>query len=514
MKKIFPIITLSAFLIISRIPFISHYLFDWDAVQLAMGMEHFDISRYQPHPPGYFLYVYFAKFINLFLDNPNLAMIVENIILSIIGLIIFYEISKKIFKNEFLSILSSLIFITNPFIWFHSEFPNVYIIDLCFSLIYFYLSYLIIIQNKNLLWLFSALFALGIGFRQSLLVFFLPIYIYACLFNFNFSKKKILKLLLNVLIFSIVFLSWLIPNCIVLGGFDKFINFSKNQFLASSKETSIFSFANITSLLKQFFNTTKILLYSVSMLSIFSLIAVFSKKVKISKRNSIIFSLCLLPSFLFYSFIHLGKIGYIMTITGIFISLGLFAINKLLKEKTQVIIIFCIIIIQIPLFIYGIDSFITNKTLLINVSPYDVSYLNLRNSNSRIKKTIYEIRKYDPDDTILITEADSPYIIPKSNFIKNMRLGGYYLPEYNLYNIFNDGANKKYYYIKNKNTQLIYNFQIQIPQNTKNILLITDNFNYDMYNFTKNSGFEEIFYMNIENQNEFEYIGYKFIKNQ
>ncbi|HQI02980.1 MAG TPA: glycosyltransferase family 39 protein [bacterium] len=492
----------------------SHYLFDWDAVQLAMGMDHFDISLHQPHPPGYFLYIYFAKFINIFLNNPNLAMIVENIILSIIGLIIFYKISKKIFKDEFLSILSSLIFITNPFIWFHSEFPNVYMIDFCFSLIYFYLSYLIIIENKNLLWLFSTLLALGIGFRQSLIIFFLPIYIYTCFFNFNFSKKKILKLLFNILIFAFVLLLWLIPNCLVMGGLDKFINISKNQFLSASKPTSIFSFAKIEALLKQFFNTTKILLYSASLLSIFSLIAIFSKKIKISKKNSIIFLLCLLPSFLFYSFVHLGKIGYIMTISGIFMTLGIFAINKLFKERSQITIMFFIFVLQIPLFIYGIDGFIKNKIFLINVSPYDVSYLNLRNSDSRIKRTLYEIKKYNPDDTILITEADSPYIIPKSNFIKNMRLGGYYLPEYNLYNIFNDGVKKKYYYINNKNTRLIHDFQIQIPQNTKNVLLVTDNFNYDIYDFKKYPKFEEVFYMNIENQNEFEYIGYKFIKNQ
>ncbi|MDD4290515.1 MAG: glycosyltransferase family 39 protein [Patescibacteria group bacterium] len=513
MKKILPIVILILLLIVLRIPFVTQYLFDWDAVQLALGMDEFNIEKHQPHPPGYFLYIYFAKFINIFLDNSNLAMIMENIILSIIALLIFYLIAKKIFKNEFLGFLASFIFITNPFIWFHSEFANIYIIDLCFSLIYFYTSYLIIIQNKNLLWLFSSLFALGIGFRQSLVIFFLPLYIYACLFDFKFTKSKIKKILLNVLIFSIVFLCWFIPNSIVVGGFIKLLGISKNQFLASSKTTSILSMAKIEALGGQFFNTFKLLIYSSSLLSLFSFIAIFYKKIKISKKNSIIFLLSILPSFLFYSLIHLGKIGYIMTISGIFMTLGLFTINKLFKESSRIIIILFIIILQLPLFIYGIDGFITNKTLLINVSPYDVSYLNLKNSDLRIRKTIYEIKKYDPDDTILITEADSPYIIPKSNFIKNMRLGGYYLPKYHLYNIFNDGQNKKYYYINNKKTNLINSSRVSIPTNTKNILLITDNFNYDIYDFKKNSGFEEIFHKRIENQNEFEYLGYTFIKN-
>jgi len=514
MKKILPIITIILILIIMRIPFISSYLFDWDAVQLALGMDNFNIEQHEPHPPGYFLYIYFAKFLNIFLNNPNSAMIAENIIFSAIALIIFYLITKKIFKNKFLAFLSSFIFVTNPFIWFHSEFPNVYMIDLCFSLIYFYLSYLIIIQNKNLLWLFSTLLALGIGFRQSLIIFFLPLYLYACFYNFKFDKEKIIKLLLNFFIFIITLLLWLFPNSIILGGLDKFINFSKEQFLISSKTTSIFSLAKLDSLIKQFFNALKLLIYSASILSIFSLIAIFSKKIKISVKNSIIFLLCLVPSFLFYSFIHLGKIGYIMTITGIFMILGLFSISKIFKEKSQLIIILFIIIIQIPFFIFGIDRFLNNKIFLINVSPYDVSYLNLKNTDNRLEKIITEIKQYSINDTILITEANSPYIIPKSNFIKNMRHIGYYLPEYNLYSIFNDEQNKKYYYVKNKKTNLINDSVIYISKDIKNILLITDNFNYDIYDFKKNAGFEEIFYRGIENQNEFDYIGYKFIKTQ
>lgn len=513
MKKALPVIILILTLIILRIPFVSHYLFDWDAVQLALGMDDFNIEKHQPHPPGYFLYIYFAKFINIFLKNPNLAMIIENIILSIIALIIFYLIAKKIFKNEFLGFLASFIFITNPFIWFHSEFPNVYIIDLCFSLIYFYLSYLIIIKNKSILWLFSILLALGVGFRQSLIIFFLPLYLYACFFDFKFNRAKIKKIFFNIIVFSFIFMCWFIPNSIVVGDFIRLLEISKNQFLVSSKTTSIFSFAKIGALIGQFFNTFKLLIYSGSIISLFSIIAIFYKKIKISKNNSIIFLLSILPSFLFYSFIHLGKIGYIMTITGIFIILGLFGISKIFKEKSKFIIILFIIIIQIPFFIFGIDGFIKNKTFLINVSPYDISYLNLKNNDNRLKKIIYEIKHYNSNDTILITEANSPYIIPKSNFIKNMRHLGYYLPEYNLYSIFND-EQKKYYYIKNNKTDLINNSKIPIPSTTKNILLITDNFNYDIYDFKKNSGFEEIFYKGIENQNEFDYLGYMLIKNQ
>lgn len=512
MKKILPIIFIILSLLILRVPFFSHYLFDWDAVQLALGMDNFNIQGHEPHPPGYFLYVYLAKFFDIIFHNQNLSLIVVNVVLSTIALIIFYLISKKIFKNKILSTLSSFLFITNQFIWFHSEFANVYIIDLCFSIIYFYLSYLIIIEKKNFIYLYSALFALGIGFRQSLIIFFAPLYIYTLLYDFKFNKIYIKKILVNAFIFILFLFLWIIPNSIILGGFNNFFNITKNQFQTSTKSTSLFSLGGFTSLLKQLFNSIKILLYSGGFLSIFAIIAIFSKKAIISKKNSIIFTLWFFPSFLFYSFIHLGKVGYLMTISSVILILGIFGISKIIKHKYQILIIIFIIISQIFLFLYGIDYFTKNKLFLINVAPHDLSYKNLKNNDSRLEKIISEIKNYSPENTILITEADSLYIIQRSNFVKSMRHIGYYLPEYKLFNIFNDALNKKHYFIQNKKTELVHNSQITLPENIKNIILITDNYNYDVYDFTKNTGFEEIFFKDTSNVNSFEYLNYQFIK--
>ena len=172
----------------TRILFVTKYLFEWDAVQLALGIKNFNILQHQPHPPGYFFYICLGKILNKFVGDANYSLIIINIIFTIIATILFYNIALKIFKDKKLSMLSAIILITNPFVWFHGEFVNIYLIDSLFALVYFYLSYSIIKEKNNSLTLFSFLFGIGIGFRQSLLIFFAPLYLFTA---YHYLKRNI-----------------------------------------------------------------------------------------------------------------------------------------------------------------------------------------------------------------------------------------------------------------------------------------------------------------------------------
>ena len=56
-------------------PFRSHFLFEWDSVQLALGAQDFDVRRHQPHPPGYPLWVLLTRLLNCLTADLNLAQI-------------------------------------------------------------------------------------------------------------------------------------------------------------------------------------------------------------------------------------------------------------------------------------------------------------------------------------------------------------------------------------------------------------------------------------------------------
>lgn len=504
--------------IISRLPFITKYLFEWDSVQLALGMKKFDILLHQPHPPGYFFYVYLSKLINLLLNNPNYSMIILNIFLTIVGGIIFFKISQKIFKNQILSLLSALIFLFNPFIWFHGEFANVYIVDSTFALIFFYLTLLIIKEKKNLLPLYSFLFALGIGLRQSILIFFTPLYLYTFYFYIKHQKKPILDIIKNFSILIITSLAWLMPAAYLSGGLFQFFKITLNQYSDAATSTSIFSLSKISAVFKQSINAIKIIIYSGNILSFLIILNFVRKKFKFDKITKTVFLLWFLPSFIFCCFIHLGKIGYIMTIIPLIVLLGVLAINKIKKTKKKYLIMICIILIQITIFVFDIDSFLENKLsnkFLINVAPYKINLKNLKNNDLKLKTIIDFIKKYNPEDTILICEGDSPYYKLRTNFIKNSRHLNYYLPQYYIYYLFNDKTTAtKYYRYYGSESKLLYQWYVPIDQKIKNVILVVDNFNYEIYDFKYASYYidENVFYKDVSELNSFEYLSYRFVK--
>jgi hypothetical protein len=501
--------------IFTRILFTTKYLFEWDSVQLALGMRNFNVLQHQPHPPGYFFYVYLGKIVNKFIGNANYSLIIINIFFTIIAALLFYNIALRIFKDKKLSILSAIIFITNPFIWFHGEFVNIYIIDSLFALVYFYLSYSIIKEKKDWLYKFSFLFALGIGFRQSLLIFFIPLYLFTAYCYLKREKHYFQNILSNSIILISTTLLWLIPTSILSGGFKEFFIITKNQYFTSTIATGFFSLSKIASALKQTGNTLKLFFYSGGILSIFIIFSLLKKKLKFHKKIRAILWFWFLPSFLFYSFIHLGKAGYIMTIVPLILILGITAIYRMKSIKNKYLIISIIIIFQCLSFLFNTEGLVKNSKLLINVSPYTINAVNLKNNDQRLEQITETIKEYDPQKTILITEGDSPYIKTRTNFIKNGRHLNYYLPEYQIYYIFNDRSGPtRYYSYYQDQMRLLYQSYIPINEEIENVLLVTDDYNYDIYNFKYVNHFidEPIFYKDISDEDVFEYIGYNFVK--
>src|SRR5437870_263400 len=45
----------------TRLPLRGSYLFNWDALQFALGIQQFNLATHRPHPPGYIGYVYLGR---------------------------------------------------------------------------------------------------------------------------------------------------------------------------------------------------------------------------------------------------------------------------------------------------------------------------------------------------------------------------------------------------------------------------------------------------------------------
>src|SRR3954453_14092441 len=82
---------------ISRFLFRSQLLYDLDSVNFALAMGRFDPTVHQPHPPGYFLYVWLARLVNTLLNDPNAALVPISIVASCGAVAFIYLLAHRWF---------------------------------------------------------------------------------------------------------------------------------------------------------------------------------------------------------------------------------------------------------------------------------------------------------------------------------------------------------------------------------------------------------------------------------
>ena len=528
-------------ILISRIPFASKILYSWDAVQLSLALDNFNLQQHQPHPPGYILYVGLGKIFNLFFNNPNFSYVLISIIASFFTVLFFYYFIKLLFEDKKFALILSLILIFNPYFWFYGEVASTYIFDALFSIIFAYLS-LLIIKKQNYKYLYWFSFILGIsgGFRQSLIVLFLPLLFFSLIVLLKNRKINFKQVFISFVICLISILAWCIPLIFLSGGWQKYLEVANWQLGHASQSSSIFNGASLNVVWNNFKNIIKINLAVLNILFALPIISLFFiKKVNLKNifKNSIfyLYLIWLIPSYFIYIFNHFGNPGYLMTISlGLIIIFlaSLFLIFKNKYKKLFYAILIIILVSQILIFTL-IDSnlikknkyfsYLNNKIHNFNLWNNRYSYQAIKKFDIKIQNYIKAVKKFDPEITILIAEKgfkfrpnDSLIWLPSS--IEYFRHLEYYLSEYNLYEIFWDKKRPAYFHIKNYSSLKIhYSDIILIPKKIEKIIIITDNVDKE---FIYKSSIQKkelnnnqnLFFIDIENKKEIEYYKYKFIK--
>src|SRR5580658_5287576 len=82
---------------LTRFAFRSHYLYDIDSVNFALALKRFDPSVHQPHPPGYFLYVYLGRLTDLMFHDANASLVAISIAFSCSAVAMIYILAHSWF---------------------------------------------------------------------------------------------------------------------------------------------------------------------------------------------------------------------------------------------------------------------------------------------------------------------------------------------------------------------------------------------------------------------------------
>lgn len=450
---------LSILIVITRVPFVSKFLYEWDSVNYALGFENFNILNHQPHPPGYIFYVGLGKVLNTLFNDPNSTMIFISVFFSVLTVILIYFLAKEMFSRKF-AIITALLLVFNPLFWYYGEIATIYPSEAFFASLIAFLSYGVFKGKEK--YFYPSILALGLagGFRQDLIVFMFPLWLF-CLFYNNRNPLRFLKALL-VLIPAI--LAWFIPTIIFSGGYEQYSNASATLYKMCFPRSSIIfgsNIANRLSALGAYFSWSGL---GLTFIGIF-IIALFNKcrgigpihlfRINIRNPKVIFVILWILPASLVYILVHIAKPGYILVFIPVLTIILAYFVNELCKclgtkynryspQKWLAIVLTIIIIFNSAFFLFPYNMNEENlwETPISSMDIYQgvlwgidtsLMYNNEKiNSNDHSTKIYLDAISKVPDsnsnNTIIVIGE-----INRGNEGFSWRKAMYYLPNYQIY---------------------------------------------------------------------------------
>ncbi len=443
--------------ILTRIPFTSKYLYNWDSVQFALALEKYDITVHQPHPPGYFLYVMLGRLVNLFIKDANNTFIFISILFSGLAIVAIYFLGKEIFDKK-TGVLAALIALTSPNLWFHGEVALTYAVEAFFSSFVALLCWRIFKGDHKYIWL--SVIALGIagGIRQNTIVFLFPLWL------FSVKGVPIRKIIVSLGLLGVVCLLWFVPMVWMTGGWNAYNEAFREYWMfvigylpvfywgwASFKIFSLSLFHHIILALGVGFILLCFTVYSI----------IRRRQLKYLERSKVLFfGFWIATPVLFYLTIlyHPACFGYVLILLPALCIITTAAIRYISAELITIIK-------------KDIYSAISSFIIILNTACFffltlPVSFQDIRNHERRLTIILNEIQKTDSKRTAVFIE---PYI---NNYAYRHIM--YYLPAYYVcdmsFSMSRSGERRKTFCGINKITYLTNG--IIIPEHISNFVML------------------------------------------
>ena len=200
---------------------VSRYLFRTespyllDSINFILGVNEFDPTRHQPHPPGYYLYIQGARLLQFVWSDPHTALVALSILASCGAVVLVYLLSLQWFGRR-AALFSGLLFVASPLCWFHGGVALVYIVEMFFSALVGLLCWRNAESRGKSA--FSSAVALGLaaGVRQSSIVFLGPLWL------FSLRRAGAARIAAACALLAATLLAWMLPMAAASGGGEQY----------------------------------------------------------------------------------------------------------------------------------------------------------------------------------------------------------------------------------------------------------------------------------------------------
>ncbi len=398
--------------ILLRLPFQSQYLYHWDSVNMAFGMQDYDVPAGAPHYPGYIVYIALANVVDLLFRDPQQTLVFISLVSSGLAAVVLFYFGREMF-NPVSGLIASLLLIASPLFWFYGEIALPHALDLLVITVSAWILYQMMEGKAGWrLWFAPVFLGLVGGFRQQDLMFLAPLILFCC------YRMGIRRLAIMLVLGIITTLAWLLPLLNFSGGLQTYLAGSSAFTASFFDSTSLLAGAGWFGLRRNLF--LKLIPYTLYAWSLAAVPALYwlilvpgRWREGLRNRKVWFFLLWMAPALGFYIIIHMGQQGLVFVFMPALFLLSAEGLYRWLHNRlgllristAAIFVVGALVFVLLPTYPLGGESI-----KLLNNST-------LRESDSVWAAKISAVReRFKPENTLLVAE--------------NWRHLQYYLPEY------------------------------------------------------------------------------------
>ncbi|MEB3883450.1 hypothetical protein [Lyngbya sp. CCY1209] len=308
-------IALFALTILTRLPFHTQFP-EGDEGHFAMAVREFDVSRNQPQMPGMFIiFIWMARFFNLFIDDPTLSLVAVNIVASGVTVAALFLLGNA-WYNRRVGWSVSLLALTSPLFWYYGETAFSHALEFCWVVLIYLAAYYTGLGDRRALFSLAILMGLAGGIRPSTPFFLLPLALVAVFFGWRRSRKtdsqNSFTFFQVILAFGVGWLAvalWFVPLIASAGGWQSYWELVQNWLPVHTTRQDADSlgevFDNVMVLMKAYFRVVGLAIIPMFWMLVRDRTAIgylIRRDWKIQSSFA-----ALIPGLLYFSLVHLRR---------------------------------------------------------------------------------------------------------------------------------------------------------------------------------------------------------------
>ena len=290
----------------------AHTLTEHDSVNLARGLQHYDVVAHAPHPPGYPLVVAIAHLF-AWTGGPVEAYVAVAVLFSVLTVVSTWGLARELFGPS-AGLPATAACCAAPLFWYYADIVSVYLPEAALAALVALVAHRVARRADR--WsplLLAPILALAAGFRPTMLLLMLP----TCLLGVAIGRPSPRRVLAGAVLALVVLAAWAVPMVALSGGLGAYRAATAGLWQISAARTSILSGAPAPAALGNALTAAAATVMTVLPAVVIALpAAVSSQAVQRlwARRRPALLLLAswLLPYLVLYGGVHFGKPGYVL----------------------------------------------------------------------------------------------------------------------------------------------------------------------------------------------------------